>query len=85
MALLSKAFYACLLLYLASIPVPRQVISPSTTIAPVGVLPKFEIAYFVLLAGLVAIQIQTIITMFRLDRKLLQEERKPVPAVSLAA
>lgn len=51
----------------------------------VGVLPRFEIAYFVLLVGLVAIQVLTIITMFRLDRKLLQEQRKPVPAVSLAA
>jgi len=37
------------------------------------VVPKFGIAYFILLAGLIYIQLKTIIMIFKLDRKLLTD------------
>ncbi len=36
-----------------------------------GVVPKFGIAYFILLSGLIFIQLKTIIMIFKLDKKLL--------------
>ena len=55
----------------------------SVGLVQTGIVGKFSIAYFVLMAPLVFVQLQTIRTLFRLNGKLLREtEAKPAPVAA---